>query len=450
MKKRILSVALAAVAVSAFAAPTVEVTRVCQRFPWNNGVDIDYAVSGFEGSPENCTVEFAISGATNGVPVALTAKWFLSHAACDLPTADGAHRATWDPVKEGLAGRLDGLAVTAKIVSQPCTEAAAEFMVVDLSAGASGPYPVRFVASDVVTSEQFANCNRYKETCLVMKRVPAQSRWLGKGGQGLVEKQALLAWLRSAVDPNPSVYARIWEYRHYVTLTKSYWMGVFPVTYGQYRQVLGKYPTSTNGATDGVMRPDVALRPLAGISYNAFMQEGGFVALLNARCAYQGRPVVGFGLPTEAQWECMARAGTETKAYWGDGLNLADYDPYEWCSGNSGAGQHPVGLKLPNPWGFYDTLGNVNEYCCDSYSATDPVNDLVPTDDDTIPLQDREPVPIVDPFCETGSSRLLKGGSYGSVGNCGSRTYNSNGDNSEWYSGQISYPNGFRLCREAN
>ena len=135
-------------------------------------------------------------------------------------------------------------------------------------------------------------------------------------------------------------------------------------------------------------------------------------------------PSIGFALPTEAQWEYACRAGTEMATYAGaveilGEMNAPALDPIAWYGGNSGvdfeldngwdssgwtekqyphqrAGTRPVGLKGPNPWGLYDMLGNVWEWCADGrrdYSAesvTDPIGPTAP-----------------------GAERVLRGGSWG-------------------------------------
>lgn len=70
-------------------------------------------------------------------------------------------------------------------------------------------------------------------------------------------------------------------------------------------------------------------------------------------------------LPTEAEWEKAARAGTTTK--WSFGDDVSRLDKYAWYFGFGQRLAQPVGLKKCNPYGLYDMHGNVWEWCADWY-----------------------------------------------------------------------------------
>jgi formylglycine-generating enzyme required for sulfatase activity len=150
-----------------------------------------------------------------------------------------------------------------------------------------------------------------------------------------------------------------------------------PFIQALWQAVMGSNPSHFQSPT----------RPVENVSWHDVQD---FLAHINARI-----PGLDLVLPSEAQWEHACRAGTETAIYSGDlailGENNAPaLDPIAWYGGNSGvdfelgdgydssgwpkkqyphtkAGTRPVKLKRANPWGLYDMLGNVREWCQDHW-----------------------------------------------------------------------------------
>lgn len=104
-----------------------------------------------------------------------------------------------------------------------------------------------------------------------------------------------------------------------------------------------------------------------------------------------------YRLPTEAEWEYAARAGTETSYFFGDDPSLLE--EYAWFYGNSNGSYHEIGQKKPNPWGLYDIYGNVAEWTLDQYhSETYSQRETV------------SEMPFIKPLREY--PRIARGGSY--------------------------------------
>ena len=146
------------------------------------------------------------------------------------------------------------------------------------------------------------------------------------------------------------------EPQHRVTLTKGFYLQTTEVTQGQWRMVMESNPAQFQGCGE--------LCPVESVSWD---DVRNFIQTLNQRPGTHR-----YKLPTEAEWEYAARAGT-TGPFAGSSM-----DSMAWHRDNSGNKTHPVGMKTPNGWGLYDMHGNVSEWVQDWYgdypsgSVTDP------------------------------------------------------------------------------
>ena len=141
-----------------------------------------------------------------------------------------------------------------------------------------------------------------------------------------------------------------------VRITKGFYLGKYEVTQAEWQAVMGNNPSHFAGC---------ALCPVERVS-GEDVQD--FIGRLNARSGGES-----YRLPTEAEWEYAARAGTTTDTYAGDITEPWGNDPVlngiAWYAENSSGRTHPMGRKAPNGWGLYDMLGNVWEWVGDWYGA---------------------------------------------------------------------------------
>jgi formylglycine-generating enzyme required for sulfatase activity len=162
---------------------------------------------------------------------------------------------------------------------------------------------------------------------------------------------------------------------HRVHISKAFYLGKYEVTQGQWQAVMGNNPSQFKG--------DLNL-PVERVSWDD-VQE--FIHRLNAK---EGSTK--YRLPTEAEWEYAARAGSTTVYSFGN--NPSQLGEYAWYNDNAGDRTHPVGQKKPNARGLYDMHGNVLEWVQDwfNYYHAGAVTDPQGT--------------------ESGSGRVFRGGSW--------------------------------------
>jgi formylglycine-generating enzyme required for sulfatase activity len=153
------------------------------------------------------------------------------------------------------------------------------------------------------------------------------------------------------------------ERPHRVTITKGFYMQESEVTYDQWVSVMGKRGREKGRLGD---------LPVVRVSWHDCIR---FISRLNKL----GEGI--YRLPTEAEWEYAARAGTKTPFWWGEEIDckkalyannkngISECSPESMARGLPETGPAPAKSYAPNPWGLYDMHGNVWEWCADWYGA---------------------------------------------------------------------------------
>ena len=353
-KKALIFSALLAIMSFTAAADVVSGISFAQRWPWNGKIDINYTL---EAVSQKTTPVFAVNfyGRINeGEPFELSA--LEGDGVAGITLGAGVKRATWNAGSDVPGLLTDALQIG--IVALDVTEQA-NYLKVELDSGKVN-YSPTFTMSDTAKSGEL---------------------WLRR------EENGSFTMGSPAAEIGHNKYAD--ESQHQVTLTKSFYIGVFETTQRQYELIAGSDPSALKGS----MRPvdSVTYSALRGAAYGATwpLEDDNRVDRTSFFGKLRDKTGNGlkFDLPTEAMWEYACRAGTTTAWNNGEDITNALEDPElnklgryaaNKTDGKGGYSEHTtVGSYLPNDWGLYDMHGNVCEWVLDrlgnfSGDATDP------------------------------------------------------------------------------
>ena len=249
--------------------------------------------------------------------------------------------------QQAATQRLTDLAGQVEVVTQELREARVELDAVREEIEALAVAPPAAAAEDAAPSKTWANT-----LGMTFVLIPAGSFDMGSES-GDADEQPVRS----------------------VTINKPFYIGQFEVTQAQWHAVMESDPSQFT---------DDPNRPVESVSWNDAQE---FITKLSAM-----EPDATYRLPTEAEWEYAARAGSVAAYAFGD--DAVQLDAYAWYADNAGNTTHPVGEKQPNAWGAYAMQGGVWEWVQDRYGA-------YPSESATEPAG---PPP--------GNRRVIRGGSW--------------------------------------
>ena len=269
----------------------------------------------------------------------------------------------WNPVRFWPGNRVEAGKIRA-VVQAWATDAPPDYCIVHLVA----PYDVTYYPYKELVPGGIAD-KRYKGEYMAFRKIPAAGVTWWAGGVNYPFSQL-----------------------HQVKLTEDYYMAVYELTWSQWSAIDGGAPSDDRrplvgwgwgrnnyrGSDLGAKWPTFNEDGSLDYEKSHGVDPGSPLGILRGRSGLQ------FDLPTEAQWEYAARAGspgesytdeTQTSSTTADGLrpiarfytNRKEAD----CEGrvNDGGGTAVVGSYLPNAWGLYDVLGNASEICLDRVAS---------------------------------------------------------------------------------
>ena len=378
--KSLLGLSAALAAMVAFADPQITACTVTQD-PVTHLVKATYTLD------EPAVITFDVK--TNGVSIGganLTYAYGDVHRIVEA----GSHTLYWQADKSWQGYRLTSdFSVVAWATNAP-----PDYMVVDLVVKKGER--TYYIAPEQLPDGGVTN-TKYKTDYLVMRRIPAKDVIFPMGLNGNTSGRF--------------VY-------HRVKFTNDFYMAVYELTQGQFKNVLNEsdwslsYFSYISSSAADEYRANLAA-PIPQMRYyelrgygKKWPTDGHDIdsdSCLNTFRTTLNLPTL--DLPTEAEWEFACRAGTAGNRY--DGTADGTLPTCGWVDGNwPPKAPHTVGLLQPNAFGLYDMIGNVAELCLDLYNEGDAYAEYDPN-------RTKEPViaPVGPEFDNGGgtTNRVMRG-----------------------------------------
>jgi serine/threonine protein kinase/formylglycine-generating enzyme required for sulfatase activity len=268
------------------------------------------------------------------------------------------------------------------------------------------------------------------------------SRWAGPGAvrdcnRELPQERGLPAGRRWYIDPNGHTFVIIpgplefwmgspeqeeWhnesETRHFRRIRRSLAVATKEVALEQFRAFNPRHRQDLSFGGGELESPVNSVSWYEAARYCNWLSERAriprdqwcYPESIKSGMQLDGRAVerTGFRLPTEAEWEYLCRAGTETSRPFGQSEELLPRHAWNWL--NSGGRSQPVARLLPNRFGLFDILGNMWEWCDDGPITTKGFN-YPPYPPGTLACPAADPVRATD-VRDDATFRMARGGAY--------------------------------------
>ncbi len=208
----------------------------------------------------------------------------------------------------------------------------------------------------------------------------------------MIHVKAPVSFTMGSAPTTPPGYKDRTETPHEVRIPRAFAIGAHEVSVTQFKQFAPEFPydaevcPSHEGPISKVSWYD-AVRFCRWLSEREHIPDSQ-MCYPEISAIHEGMTVptdflerTGYRLPTEAEWEYVARGGTATAYFFGE--HARSLKLYAWHANNADYRLWPRGLFKPNPLGVFDIYGNVREWCHDSFAPYDePADPLAPVRDD--------------------------------------------------------------------